>query len=371
MIMEKLNICLVSLTIAPDSHDGAGKAFRGMFDYLRKQGHNVKLITGKWNIDLNDPDIIQFDLIRKRFLWAPQFILKAVKYINNHDFDIFHGNAPKGTLPIILSKRKKFITTIHDLGPFETSFTKIPIEKYLIKLAVQNASIITSDSEFIRREIKYFIPKVDINKIFTHYLSIEEKFMPYFKEAEILKEKLKILGPVLLYIGRIAFYKGVDDIIAAYQIVKKEIPDLNLVVGGTPDFQMEKKYEEWKIKYRDIHFVGFIEEQELPYYYSMGDVFVTYSFASEGFGLTPIEAIACGTPVICSSMIAYKEILQDNAIFVPPRKPQLLAKEIVKVLKDKSITNNLIENSRQFIKRYSWKSVGEKLEKIYFKFINQ
>jgi len=371
MIMEKLNVCLVSLTIAPDSQDGAGKSFRGLFDYLRKQGHNVKLITGKWNIDLKDPDIIQFDLIRKRFLWAPQFILKAVKYINGHDFDIFHGNAPKGTLPIILSKKKKFITTIHDLGPFETKFTKIPIEKQLIKLALQRATFITTVSNFVKREMKYFVPKVNKDKIYVHYNGIDEKFLPYPEEAEILKEKLKIDGPVLLYIGRIAFYKGVDDIIAAYQLAKKEIPDLNLVVGGTPDFQMEKKYEEWKIKYRDIHFVGFIEEQELPYYYSMGDVFVTYSFASEGFGLTPIEAIACGTPVICSSMIAYKEILQDNAIFVPPRRPQQLAKEIVKVLKDKSIKNNLIENTQQFITRYSWNSVGEKLEKIYFKFMNQ
>ncbi|MHA1985082.1 MAG: glycosyltransferase family 4 protein [Promethearchaeota archaeon] len=369
--MEKLNICLVSLTIAPDSHDGAGKSFRGIFDYLRKQGHNVKLITGKWNIDLNDPDIIQFDLIRKRFLWAPQFILKAVKYINSHDFDIIHGNAPKGTLPIILSKKKKFITTIHDLGPFETKFTKIPIEKQLIKLALQRASFITTVSNFIKREIKYFVPKVNKDKICVHYNGIDEKFQPYPKEAEILKERLNINGPVLLYIGRIAFYKGVDDIIAAYRLAKKEIPDLNLVIGGTPDFQMEKKYEEWKIKYRDIHLVGFIEEQELPYYYSMGDVFVTYSFASEGFGLTPIEAIACGTPVICSSMIAYKEILQDNAIFVQPRRPQQLAREIVRVLKDKSIANDIIKNTQQFITRYSWNSVGEKLEKIYFKFMNQ
>ncbi|MHA2339790.1 MAG: glycosyltransferase family 4 protein [Candidatus Hodarchaeales archaeon] len=366
-----MNICLVSLTIAPDSQDGAGKSFRGLFDYLRKQGHKVKLITGKWNIDLNDPDIIQFNLIRKRFLWAPHFIVRAIKYLNSHDFDIIHGNAPKATLPIIISKKKKFITTIHDLGPFETTFTTIPIERNLLKLAINRASVITTVSNFIKREIKYYIPKTNTDKIFIHYNGIDEKFKPYPKEAEKLKEKLKIDGPVLLFIGRVAFYKGVDDIIAAYQIAKKSIPDLNLVVGGTPDFQMEKKYQEWKTKYKDIYFVGFVKEQELPYYYSMGDVFVTYSFASEGFGLTPVEAIACGTPVICSSMIAYKEILQDNAIFVPPKTPSLLAQEIVNLLKDKSKINDLMENAQKFIKRYSWNSVGEKLEKIYYKFLNQ
>lgn len=368
--MEKLNICLVSLTIAPDSQDGAGKSFRGIFDYLRKQGHNVRLITGRWNIDLNDPNIIQFDLIPKRFLWAPQFMLKAFNYINSHNFDIFHGNAPKGTLPIILSNKKKFITTIHDMGPFETSFTKIPIERYLIKSVVQKATVITTVSDFIKKEIKYFVPKVDNDKIYIHYNGIEEKFKPYPKEAEILKEKLKIKGPVLLYIGRIAFYKGVEDIITAYKIAKKKVPDLNLVIGGKPDFQMEKKYEEWKTKHKDIHFIGFVNEQELSYYYSMGDIFITYSYASEGFGLTPIEAIACGTPVICSSMVVYKEILQDNAIFVPPRNPPQLAQEIVNLLRDESKSKYLIENAQSFIKRYTWDSVGKKLERAYFKFLN-
>jgi glycosyltransferase involved in cell wall biosynthesis len=193
--------------------------------------------------------------------------------------------------------------------------------------------------------------------------------MPYPKEAELLKQKLKINGPTLIYIGRIAFYKGVGDIIKAYRIAKKKIPNLNLVIGGKPDFQMEKKYEEWKTKYRDIHFVGFIKEQEVPYYFSMGDIFITYSYASEGFGLTLIEAIACGTPVICSSMIAYKEILQDNAIFVHPRNHQQLAKEIVNLLEDEAKRIELIDKAMHFIRKYTWNSVGKKFEKIYTKFL--
>jgi glycosyltransferase involved in cell wall biosynthesis len=369
--MKKLNICLVSLTIAPDSHDGAGKSFRGLFDYLRNQGHNVKLITGKWNVNLNDPDIIQFDLIRKRFLWAPLFLMRAFKYLRTHKFDIIHGNAPKGTLPIILSNNRKYITTIHDMGPYETSFTRIPFEKYLIKLAVRKATIVTTVSDFIKNEIKYFIPDVEKERIFVHYNGIEENFKPYPNEAARLKEKLKIKGPIILYIGRIAFYKGVDDIIAAYKVAKKSIPDLNLVIGGKPDFQMERKYEEWKRKYKDIYFIGFVDEQELPFYYSMADIFITYSYASEGFGLTPIEAIACGTPVICSSMLAYKEILQDNAIFVPPRNHHQLAVEIVKILQDESRYNILKEKGQNFVRRYTWNSVGKRLEQAYLNFLKK
>jgi len=368
--MEKLNICFVSLTFAPDTQDGSAKFFTGIYNYLKNKGHNVKLITGKWNVELSDPDIFQINIIRRRFFWFPQFNFHTITYLRRHEFDIIHGNSPKGALPIILANQKRFISTIHDLGPFETPFTKIPIEKFLIKYAIQKSTFITTCSEFIRREIKYYIPKVDINNIMNLYSAIEEKYKPLPREAQQLKEKLDLKGPVLIYIGRIAKYKGVDDIIKAYKIAKKEIPNLNLVMGGKPDFYMEKIYQEWKQKYQDIYFLGFISDKEMPIYYSLGDIFVTYSYASEGFGLTPIEAIACGTPVICSSMMAYKEVLKNNAIFVPPKNPQLLAKEIVKLLKDDSKRRTLITKAQKFVKRYTWDSVGKKLEIVYQKFMN-
>jgi len=157
--MEKLNICLISLTFAPDTQDGAAKFFTGIYNYLKNQGHNVKLITGKWNIELSDPDILQINIIKKRFFWFPQFNIHTIKYLRQHEFDIIHGNSPKGVLPIILSNQKRFVSTIHDLGPFETRFTRIPIEKFFIKYAVNKSTYITTCSEFIRREIKYYMPK--------------------------------------------------------------------------------------------------------------------------------------------------------------------------------------------------------------------
>ena len=101
----------------------------------------------------------------------------------------------------------------------------------------------------------------------------------------------------------------------------------------------------------------------------MGDVFVNYSYANEGFGLTPLEAIACGTPIICSSLIPYKEVLKDNAIFVHPQKPKLLAKEIINLLKDETKRKLMVEKAQLFIKRYTWDAVGKKLENTYKEFL--
>ena len=250
--MEKLNICVVSLTLAPDSQDGAAKFLTGLYNYMKHQGHNVQAIPGKGNSDFKDPDIFQIEIIRKRFLWFPQFNFHAMKYLRSHNFDVIHGNGPKGVVPIILANKKRFISTIHDLGPFETEFTRIPIEKFLIKYTVKKSSFITTCAESIRKQIKYYIPHVNINQIFNLYSAIEDKYKPLPKKAQELKQKLNIEGPVLLYIGRIAKYKGILDIIRAYQIAKKQIPNLNLVLGGKPDFSMQKIYQGWRQKYTDI-----------------------------------------------------------------------------------------------------------------------
>ncbi|MBY9002753.1 MAG: glycosyltransferase family 4 protein [Candidatus Lokiarchaeota archaeon] len=368
--MKKLKICLISLTISPDSQDGAAKFISGIYNYLKKQGHDVKVITGKWNIELKDPDIIQVKLIRKSYFWLPQFMFKVRKIMKSSNFDIVHLNGPKALIPFLFSKQKKILSTIHDLGPIETKFSRIPIEKKLIKLLIKRASIITTCSDFVRHQIKQIFPKTNINKIFNLYSAIESKFVPYPSEAEILKRKLGLEGPTLLYIGRIANYKGVPDIIKAFQIAKQQIKNLELVIGGTPDFSMKKTYEDWIEKYPDIKFTGFVNADEIPIYYSMAEIFITYSFASEGFGLTPIEAIACGTPVICSSLKVFKEVLGDNAIFVPPKRPDMLAKEIINLINDETKREKMIEGSSSYIKRFSWDSVGQKLEDVYYNFLS-
>ena len=369
--MKKLNICLVSLAVSPDKQDGSTKFIRGLFDYLKvKEEFNVKLITAKWNYRIQDPDIIQINIIKRSYFWMPHFIIKVSKLLKKHKFDIIHGNGPKGSLPLLfLRKHKEFITTLHDLGPFQTKFSKIPIEKYLFKLVAKKAKLITTCSESIKREINQYLPIVNTDKIFNLYSAIETRFKPYPEEASKLKAKMGINGPIILYVGRITSYKGVDDIISAYRLAKKSIPELNLIIGGKPDFFMRKIYEEWKQKYDDIYFLGFISDNELPIYYSMGDIFVNYSNAGEGFGLTLIEATACGIPVICSSLPAFREVLQDNAYFIPPKKPSILAKKMIYLIENEELRINLVYKARKFIKRYSWESVGKNLENVYQLFL--
>jgi glycosyltransferase involved in cell wall biosynthesis len=160
----------------------------------------------------------------------------------------------------------------------------------------------------------------------------------------------------------------VESIIEAYKLVKSDNPNINLVIGGKPDFLMKKEYNNWIENYKDVHFLGFIPEADIPFYFSMGDIFITYSSSSEGFGLTSLEAISCGTPVICSEISVYKEILEDHALFVPPSNPIKLAEKINLLLSDDNLRNQLVRNAQQYIKKYSWNAVGKRLERVYEKF---
>ncbi|MFW9950711.1 MAG: glycosyltransferase, partial [Candidatus Thorarchaeota archaeon] len=183
--------------------------------------------------------------------------------------------------------------------------------------------------------------------------------------------KLGLKGPIILSLGRIASYKGVEHIIRAYKITKTVIPQLNLIIGGSPDFIMKDKYEQWMKKHKDVIFTGYLEENEVPIYYTMADIFINYSSSSEGFGLTPLEAIACGTPVICSDLKVFREVFQDKVQFVQPNDPEKLAKTIQDLINNDNLKLKLIKDSKSLLQIYSWSNSGERFEQLYYKFYNE
>ncbi len=363
--MFNLKICLISIKIAPDCER---TGFEGIYEYLINSGYDVKLLTGKWNYELADSNIMQYNILRNRYLWAPEFILRVAKYLRSHHFDIIHGNKPKGCLPILASNKKRFISTIHDLGPFETYYTLGSIQRIFLSQVVKKSTLITVPSYHTKKGLKKVVPNISSNKIEVIYNGIDRKFHPYPYEAKKLKEKLNIRGPILLYLGRIAKYKGVNDIIEAYNVTKKKIPNVNLIIAGEPDFEMEKIYETWKQNFKDIYFTGFISDNLVPIYYSMADILIAYSSGGEGFGNTPLEALACDSPVICSDLEVYKEILDDSAIYVPPKRPDLLSKQIIYLLENNDIKQKKIQKGQKILRKYTWQAVGKRLEKIYNKF---
>ncbi|MHA1111269.1 MAG: glycosyltransferase family 4 protein [Promethearchaeota archaeon] len=361
--MDKLKICHVSLAVFPDHKDGSANFERSIYEELKSRGHDITLLTVKWSDGFHDPNIHAIDVPNSRFLWVPKYSYKYRKYLQTHDFDIIHANGARGALPAILAK-KPYVTHIHDVGPFQASFSAIPGLKWLEKKNAQTATKIMCGAQSARKEISHFMD-VNLDKIEVVSVGVGSEFKPEPKKGLKLKEELGIDGPVMFYVGRIAFYKGVEDIIRAYHIAKKEIPDLKCVIGGKPTLKMRPTVEQWKHDNPDVIFSGIIPVEDLPTYYSMADMFITYSYASEGFGITPVESLSCGTPVICSNLSAYKEVLQDQAVFVEPQNPTMLANNIIEQVKNPEIGLEKVSSAGPLLQNYSWKEVVNRIELVY------
>ena len=338
-----MKIGIVTLAVFPDSKDGSAKYIRGLFDALKRRGHEVKLYAAKWGDGADDPDIHLIDVPKSRIYWVPKFRSAVKEILKRETFDIIQVNGSRGAIPVFAAK-KDYIGLIHDVGPFETEFTKIPILRWLEKKNAKKAAEIITNSQITKDGIVHYM-KGDPKKIHVVYCGYDEFLKPEPEKGKELRKKYGVSGKVIYYVGRVAEYKGVDQIIEAYHEAKKEIPDLQLVVGGKPTFKMQERYEQWKQKYTDVKFIGMVPDADMAAHYSMGDVFCTYSYASEGFGITPIEAIACGLPVICSDMAAYQEVLQENAVFFEKNRPDFLAKALVHFFKNGSIKERLTKNA--------------------------
>lgn len=187
-------------------------------------------------------------------------------------------------------------------------------------------------------------------------------------------------GKIILYVGRIDWRKGIETLIMAFPLVLKRLPKLNLnlmIIGGKigkkGDSDDKKEIsrlkdiaKELKIQ-KKVLFLGRKDQKKLCYYYSAADIFVTPPYY-EPFGMTALEAMRCGTPVIASNVGGLSYIIQNRktGLFFPTGNHKILAKKIIQVFKTKRLRNKLIKNSEKMVKEnYDWKNVCSEIINLY------
>jgi D-inositol-3-phosphate glycosyltransferase len=185
-------------------------------------------------------------------------------------------------------------------------------------------------------------------------------------------------SPLILQLGRMVPRKGVDNVIRAVARLHHQhgIRARLLIVGGetrqpdpvaTPELGrlMQIAAEE---RIRDaVTFVGSRSRSELSAYYAAADVFVTTPWY-EPFGITPVEAMACGTPVIGSAVGGIKATIDNGntGFLVPPKDPEALAQQLARVLDDPALAARLGKNALQRARaHYTWARVAERVARVY------
>lgn len=278
---------------------------------------------------------------------------------------------PMQTLPFFKRRKLKTVITIHDLAfkYFPEYFTSKDLRRlnFFSDYAIENSDKIIAVSGSTKQDILKFYPKIKKDKIKVIYHGCDEtnfaKDRNMEKEKKLL-DKLGINKKYLLYVGAIQPRKNLQTLVDAFEKVKKENSDLQLVLGGEKAWMSDgvlNSVENSSFK-NDIiitHRLGFEDIGDLM---RGAEIFIFPSYY-EGFGLPVLEAFAAKVPVITSKNSSLTEVGGNGALYFDAASSDELTEKIKKVLDDKNLRNDMIKRGQDQLRNFSWiKCARETLE---------
>lgn len=299
-------------------------------------------------------------------------LIALLKMLKEYKPDVIHAHwiIPQGIVTVVAKKLSswngRIVCTTHGGDIFGLQFLN-----GIKKKVLNNCANLTVVSEAIKRKIQ----EIGITKIPIEVIPMgvdTEKFNPDKKDLSI-KKKYNIKNEFLLFVGRLSEKKGIEYLIKAIPIVLKKFPDTKLLIVGEGELEKRLKniaFNELRLKDK-VAFAGGLSNTELPRYYATADVFIGPSIIAEngdreGFPVSFMETMACGTPLITSDIEIFKPLIQyKNALKAIEKSPADIASCIIKLLSDNELKNEIIKNNFALIEsQYSLKVVGANYFKI-------
>jgi len=242
------------------------------------------------------------------------------------------------------------------------NIVKWAMQKYVLG----HSEIIFATTAFAAQQFQSMgVPRVKIYHLSGGVDS--DKFYPDPEGAARIREDLGLSdAPVIVTISRLAAHKGHRYVLQALPLVQMQVPDVRYVIVGDGPYrqQLEKYAHRYDVTGRVV-FTGRVSAQQLRAYYTMADVMAMPSFdvarkPTEGFGLTYLEANACGTPVIGAMTGGVPEAVEHevSGLLVPPRDFRAVAKALIRLLGDPDYAKALGESGRtRALNNFSWSLV--------------
>ena len=299
-------------------------------------------------------------------------------YLKKHQTDIYFS--PAYVLPILRRSRKftggaskpKFIVTIHDLVGYvypETFTLKMNLwQRLFVGNAVRTADRILADSEATKRDILKFF-RIPDGVIDVVHLPVGERFRNVRDAGKLeeVKKRYALPDRFILYVGTLEPRKNVVRLAKAYGLLPKELRDrYPLVLAGAPGWFSSGiigEIEALNLGDR-IRSIGYVDQEDLPAMYTLASVFA-YLSLYEGFGAPPLEAMACGTPVICSKSSSLPEVVGDAGVLIDPYDVDQISAQLRKLIEDVQWRNQLIEAGFRRSKKFDPLQMAERVLRIF------
>jgi len=281
--------------------------------------------------------------------------------------DLFHS--PDFVLPPL--RRARGLLTVHDLA-----FLRLPecadpgLRAYLSQVvprSLARADHVLADSQNTKRDLMHLL-NVPGERISVVPAGVEPRFRPIEDEGELhrVQRRYELDQPFILSLGTLEPRKNYVRLIEAHAWLRRQMPRApNLVIVGGRGWLYEDIFAAAR-KWGDggVRFLGFVPDEDLPALYSLAALFVFPSLY-EGFGIPPLEAMACGTPVVCSDRPSLPETAGDAALMVDAEDVEGLAAAMRQVLEDEALRARLVERGFAQAQRFTWEKAAQKLLAAY------
>ncbi len=290
--------------------------------------------------------------------------------------DLVH--IPLNRVPLLMPR--PYVVTIHDMTTLlyeekKISALRMMLRRYRYRRGLRRANRVIAVSDATRRDVENMMG-VPPERICRVYNAPDPGFLappaegP--EEQERIMERYQINYPFLLYAGNIRKHKNVPRLIEAFAVVHNQLAlhpvyrDLRLVIiGDTISEYPVVRHTVIKSRVEQlVRFLGFVPFETLRCFYQHAAAFV-FPSRHEGFGLPPLEAMACGAPVITSNVSSLPEVVGDAAVLVNPENVFDIARGIKEVLLDDALRSELIRRGHEQTRRFSWERTARQVLEIY------
>lgn len=273
-------------------------------------------------------------------------------------YDILY--CPSNIAPLYFPHKTKLVITLHDLAflDFPKQYSSV-FQKYyafLIPKILRNAQHIVTISNFSKERIIQEYPWTE-KKLNVIYHGIS----PYFTASEEKK------SDYILYVGSMNEIKNFQAVLKIFLMPEFKTTPLKMVLPGVSTFTQETKISTLLKKAQsadNIEIIDSVSQDELQIYYQNAKLFVFPSF-HESFGFPPLEAMACGTPVIVSKVTALPEICGNAALYVDPYSTKDIAEKIQLLLSDTLLQEQYITKGLTQVKQYTWGKAAKAYLKVF------
>lgn len=264
------------------------------------------------------------------------------------------------------------IITVHDLRILHFPDSYRPLRRAFLRRMIpwsaRRAAQIIAVSQFTKDELVTRLG-VDPDKVTVIHSGIEShRFSAQFseKEKEQVRQTYRLPEQFILTVGHLEPRKNYERLIEAFALLRRRGAQYSLVIVGRENWLYQGIYDRVRrLGLSDaVHFTRFVEQADLILIYQMASLFVSPSIF-EGFGFTPLEAMAAGIPVAVSNATSHPEVCGSAAEYFDPFNVKDMAEKMLRLIEDPRLAQSLVEEGRRNILRFSWERCCRETFQVY------